>query len=57
MNFHYQLIILFIVGVFGWSLFVYTLLSALCSRKKEIHMIEEIAKELEKVKEDIKALK
>ena len=57
MNFHYQLIILFIVGFFGWSLFVYTLLSALCSRKKEIHMIEEIAKELEKVKEDIKALK
>lgn len=57
MNFHHQLIILFIGGFFGWSLFVYTLLSALCSRKKEIHMIEEIAKELEKVKEDIKALK
>jgi len=57
MNFHYQLIILFVGGFFGWSLFVYTLLSSLCSRKKEIHMIEEIAEELEKVKEDIKALK
>jgi hypothetical protein len=57
MNFHHQLIILFIGGFFGWSLFVYTLLSALCSRKKEIHMIEEIATELEKVKKELKALK
>jgi hypothetical protein len=57
MNFHYQLIILFIGGSFGWTLFVYTLLSALCSRKREIHMIEEIAEELEKVKKELKALK
>ena len=57
MDFHYQLIILFIGGGFGWSLFVYTLLSALCSRKREIHMIEEIAEELEKVKKELKALK
>jgi hypothetical protein len=53
----YQLIILFIGGFFGWGLFVYTLLSALCSRKKEIQMIEEISKELEKVKKEIKLLK
>jgi len=57
MNFHYQLIILFIGGGFGWTLFVYTLLSALCSRKREIHMIEEITEELEKVKKELKALK
>ena len=57
MNYHHQLIILFIGGFFGWSLFVYTLLSALCSRRREIQMIEEITEELEKVKEEIKALK
>lgn len=57
MDYKHQLIILFIGGFFGWSLFVYTLLSALCSRKREIHMIEEIATELEKVKEEIKTLK
>ena len=57
MNYHHQLIILFIGGFIGWSLFVYTLLSALCSRRREITMIEEITEELEKVKEDIKALK
>ena len=57
MNFHYQLIILFIGGFFGWSLFVYTLLSAMCSRKKEIQMIEDIAADLEKVKKEIKSLK
>ena len=56
MNYYY-LVILFVGGVFGWTLFVYTLLSALCSRKREIHMIEEISEELEKVKKDIKALK
>lgn len=53
----YHLIILFIGGFFGWGLFVYTLLSVLCSRKKEIQMIEEISKELEKVKKEIKSLK
>ena len=57
MNYHHQLIILFIGGFCGWSLFVYTLLSALCSRKREIQMIEEISTELEKIKEELKALK
>ena len=57
MNYYHQLIILFIGRFFGWSLFVYTLLSVLCNRRKEIQMIEEISKELEKIKEDIKALK
>jgi len=57
MNYYHQLIILFISGFFGWSLFVYTLLSVLCNRRKEIQMIEEISKELEKVKEELKALK
>ena len=52
-----QLIVLFIGGFLGWSLFVYTLLNSLCSRKKEIQMIEDITTDLEKVKEELKSLK
>jgi len=57
MNFHYQLIILFIGGGFGWTLFVYTLLSALCSRKREIKMIKEIQVDLKIIRQEIDSLK
>jgi hypothetical protein len=52
-----HLIILFIGGFLGWSLFVYTLVSAICNRKRELQMIEEISVELDKVKEELRSIK
>jgi hypothetical protein len=52
-----HLIILFIGGFIGWSLFVFTLVSAMRNRNQELKMIEEISVELDKVKEDLRSIK
>jgi hypothetical protein len=57
MSHYHQLIILFFLGFSGWSLFVYTLLSALCNRAREMQIIKEIDKELKKAREDLNSLK
>jgi Na+/H+-dicarboxylate symporter len=55
---HYlQLIILFVLGFLGWTLFVYTLVSTMCNRTREIRMIKDISNELEKIRDDLKELK
>jgi len=52
-----HLIILFIGGFVGWSLFVYTIVSAICNRTRELKMIDEISIELDKVKEELRSIK
>jgi hypothetical protein len=49
--------LLIVGGFWGWSLFAYSLMMTICSRKKELEMIDNISKELKKVKEEIKQLK
>jgi hypothetical protein len=51
------LTLLFLAGFVGWSLFAYTVIKTICSRRIEIQMIEEISVELEKVKQELKELK
>ena len=52
-----HLIILFFGGFVGWSLFVYTIVSAICNRNRELKMIDEISIELDKVKEELRSIK
>jgi hypothetical protein len=52
-----HLIILFIGGFVGWSLFVYTIVSAIRNRNRELKMIDEISIELDKVKEELRSIK
>ena len=51
------LIFLFLGGLLGWSLFAYTLAQSISCRRKELSVIDEISKELKKVKEDLNELK
>jgi hypothetical protein len=54
----YILLALLLVGGFlGWMLFAFTLIQTVCSRRKELDMIDEISVELKKIKQDIKELK
>ena len=54
---HIQLIILFVLGFLGWSLFGYTLVSSLCNRKREIKIVNEINQELKKIRSELNKLK
>ena len=54
---YFILAFLFTGGLLGWSLFAYTLAQTVCSRRKELDMIDEISVELKKIKQDIKELK
>ena len=54
----YILLALLLVGGFlGWMLFAFTLIQTVCSRRKELDMIDEISVELKKIKQDISELK
>ena len=54
---HYQLIVLFVLGFLGWSLFVFTLLSVMCDRTREIKIIKEIQVDLKIIRQEIDSLK
>jgi len=55
---HYILLAFLIAGGFtGWSLFFYTFVKTLLSRQKELEVIDEISKELKKVKQELQELK
>jgi hypothetical protein len=54
---HYQLIVLFVLGFLGWSLFVFTLLHVICDRTREIKMIKEIREDLKIVRQEINSIK
>ena len=51
------LTLLFLAGFVGWSLFAYTAINSIRSRRVEMAMIEDISTELEKVKQELKELK
>jgi hypothetical protein len=53
---HFIIVVLFLGGLMGWGLFAYSLISAICCRKKELKMIDIISEDLKKVKEDIQKL-
>ena len=55
----HNLILAFLVvgGFIGWSLFAVTLAQLICSRQKEITMINEIQEDLKIVRQEIKKLK
>ena len=56
-EYYFILAILFLAGFIGWSLFAYTVIKAIYSRRVEIAMIEEISTELKKVKDELQELK
>jgi hypothetical protein len=51
------ILVLFLGGFTGWALFALTILHSLLIHRKQLDMVDEIADDLEKVKQEIKELK
>lgn len=55
---HYITLGIIIIGcILGWILFFYTMFHIIFSRKQEIKIIQEITRELDRIKEELKQLK
>lgn len=52
-----HIILLVLVGVVGWSLLIMLIVYNSRCRRTELEMIEDITKELRKIKDDINKLK
>ena len=57
MAFNKIILLLFVGGFIGWTLFAFTLFHSVCSYRKQLAMVGEISSELKKVKEDLQELK
>jgi hypothetical protein len=51
------ILLAFIGGLSGWSLFVFTIINFIISRRKELELIKNIKEDVELVKSEIKKLK
>jgi hypothetical protein len=50
-------VLLFLGGFIGWTLFALTIVHSICVHRKQLIMVDDISKELKKVKEELRELK